>query len=299
MKPIALIILITGTLTLSAAKPPQLQQFVIQKPTAEWFGERIKLPPRFAPDMKLKGIEEILFAPGMFKADQPDFFSYVFLFALEAKPELTPKVLRTELLTYYIGLSKNVMRNPKLDTSKFTVKLEALEKNDPMPKGALDANTIEPRSFGSSPSPPRKCRFSISSYRLGNTRTLHTATFLSAPPPKSPTHPSGKPFAKSAPRLPSRTDPFLAFPTNPIGGIIRALAEPPFASLVACRVSALGQPWKSRAHPPCLFTRVRTRLAGSTAGLLPPRVNGCTALSALPPLPRPSTLLGPINTRAA
>ena len=38
MKPIALIILITGTLTLSAAKPPQLQQFGIQKPTAEWFG---------------------------------------------------------------------------------------------------------------------------------------------------------------------------------------------------------------------------------------------------------------------
>ena len=46
-------------------------------------------------------IEEILFAPGMFKADQKNFFTYVFLFALEPKPALTAEVLRKELLTKY------------------------------------------------------------------------------------------------------------------------------------------------------------------------------------------------------
>ena len=125
--------------SLGAALPPHLQKFEIKKPTPEWFGERIKLPPLFAPKLGLKGIEEILFAPGMFKADEKNFFSYVFLFALERKPELTAEVLRKELLAYYIGLSKNVMRNPKLDTSKFTVMLQALKLQEASPKGALNA----------------------------------------------------------------------------------------------------------------------------------------------------------------
>ena len=124
---------------MSAALPPHLQKFEIKKPTPEWAGERIKLPPSFAPKLGLKGIEEILFAPGMFKADEKDFFTYVFLFALEQKPELTAEVLRKELLTYYIGLSKARMGNPKLDTSKFTVKLEALKLQEASPKGALNA----------------------------------------------------------------------------------------------------------------------------------------------------------------
>ena len=125
--------------SLGAALPPHLQKFEIKKPTPEWAEERIKLPPTFAPNLGLKGIEEILFAPGMFKADEKNFFSYVFLFALERKPELTEEVLRKELLAYYIGLSRNVMRNPKLDTSKFTVKLQALKLQEASPKGALNA----------------------------------------------------------------------------------------------------------------------------------------------------------------
>ena len=125
--------------SLGAALPPHLQKFEIKKPTPEWAGERIKLPPSFAPKLGLKGIEEILFAPGWRKADEKNFFSYVFLFALERKPELTEEVLRKELLAYYIGLSRNVMRNPKLDTSKFTVKLQALKLQEPSPKGTLNA----------------------------------------------------------------------------------------------------------------------------------------------------------------
>jgi len=125
--------------SLGATLPPHLQKFEIKKPTPEWAGERIKLPPSFAPKLGLKGIEEILFAPGWRKAEEKNFFTYVFLFALERKPELTGEVLRKELLTYYTGLSKNVMRNPKLDTSKFAVKLQALKLQEASPKGALNA----------------------------------------------------------------------------------------------------------------------------------------------------------------
>lgn len=125
--------------SMSAALPPHLQKFEIKKPTLEWAGERIKLPPSFAPKLGLKGIEEILFAPGMFKAEAKGFFTYVFLFALERKPELTAEVLRKELLAYYIGLSKARLGKPDLDTSKFTVKLKALKMQEASPKGAMNA----------------------------------------------------------------------------------------------------------------------------------------------------------------
>jgi hypothetical protein len=127
--------------SLGAALPPHLQKFEIKKPTPEWAGERIKLPPSFAPKLGLKGIEEILFAPGWRKAEEKNFFTYVFLFALERKPELTGEVLRKELLAYYTGLSKNVMRNPKLDTSKFTVKLEPVKENGVTPKEAMNVKS--------------------------------------------------------------------------------------------------------------------------------------------------------------
>jgi len=156
MHRLAVLSLVLSVLSLEAAKPPLLQQFVIKKPTPQWFGERIKLPPGFAPKMKLRGIEEILFAPGMFKDTEKDFFSYVFLFALGPKPELTADVLRGELLTYYSGLSKNVMRNPKLDTSKFTVKLESLKENGSTPKGAVDVKSYRAQVYWLEPFATKK-----------------------------------------------------------------------------------------------------------------------------------------------
>jgi len=148
--------LMVAGFSVGAAVPPQLQKFEIAKPTPEWAGERIKLPPSFAPKLGLKGIEEILFAPGMFKATEKDFFSYVFLFALERKPELSAEVLRKELLAYYIGLSKNVMGNPKLDTSKFTVKLSPLKENGPVPKGAVGAKSYRAEVYWIEPFTTKK-----------------------------------------------------------------------------------------------------------------------------------------------
>ena len=132
-------VLLVSSLSAVAALPLEKQQFVLKKPASKWFGERIALPPKgFAPDLRLKGIEEILFAPGMFKADQPDFFSYAFLFALEANPKLDTKVLEKELFTYYSGLSKARMGNPQLDTSKFSVKVDPLEDKGVSPKSAIN-----------------------------------------------------------------------------------------------------------------------------------------------------------------
>jgi hypothetical protein len=91
-----------------------------------WFGERIKLPPGFSPTMDWKGIEEIRFAPGMFKPDQPDFFSYALVFSLAADADVSPAGLRKQILLYYQGLSSRVSagKGRKVDVSKFTIDLK-------------------------------------------------------------------------------------------------------------------------------------------------------------------------------
>ncbi|MBU62973.1 MAG: hypothetical protein CMI26_10780 [Opitutae bacterium] len=91
-----------------------------------WFGERIKLPPSFSPTMSWKGIEEIRFAPGMFKADRPDFFSYALVFSLEPEADVSLAGLSKQILLYYQGLSSRVSagKGRKVDVSKFTIDLK-------------------------------------------------------------------------------------------------------------------------------------------------------------------------------
>jgi len=86
-----------------------------------WSGETIKLPPSFAPDMSVKGTEVIRFAPGMFKADQEDFFSYALVFYFPDRAPLDHKTIHAELLKYYRGLASAVGkgRGRNIDTTKF------------------------------------------------------------------------------------------------------------------------------------------------------------------------------------
>ncbi len=86
----------------------------------DWRGERIALPPQFARDMKVKGVEEIRFAPGMFQPEAKDFFSYVIVFRLEGQPKLTVGSLNAELLTYYRGLAGAVGRG-QIKTDGFSI----------------------------------------------------------------------------------------------------------------------------------------------------------------------------------
>ena len=100
-----------------------------------WSGETIALPPGFAPDMKLKGSEHIRFAPGMMKPASDSFFSYAFVFELQAKPDLTDAVVKEEFLKYYRGLCMKVLdgKAPDVDPSKFTLELQRL-KSDAKPQ---------------------------------------------------------------------------------------------------------------------------------------------------------------------
>ncbi|MCG8603028.1 MAG: hypothetical protein MI807_22980 [Verrucomicrobiales bacterium] len=118
-------------------------QFHFETGPPAWKGERILLPPGFARDLGWKGVEEIRFAPGMFRADKPDFFSYVLVFVLEPEADISGDGLRKELLTYYAGLSKAVMAGAgqTVETDDFTVEIEKADgtKKD-APEAALEAN---------------------------------------------------------------------------------------------------------------------------------------------------------------
>lgn len=107
----------------------------------KWRGERITLPPQFAPKMKLKGLEEIRFAPGMFKPAAKDFFTYVFVFAVSEDQKLTEAVLKQEILVYYQGLSEGLMKRKgkAVDVSEFTFEMKKAKAATGGPKGVKAA----------------------------------------------------------------------------------------------------------------------------------------------------------------
>lgn len=98
-----------------------------------WRKETIELPPAFARDMKWRGVEELRFAPGMFKPEEPDFFTYYMFFSLEGVEPIDEKQMASELAKYYQGLSEAVLssRKPDAKASKVVVKrLTAKSKSD-------------------------------------------------------------------------------------------------------------------------------------------------------------------------
>lgn len=107
------------------------------KAPAGWNSEKLDLPTSFAPTMKLKGVEDIRFAPGMLKPKSDSFFSYTILFWVPEKQVVTQKLLEQELLTYYQGLCKAVLRDQRVDTSKFTMVLKPVKQPAKAPKPAF------------------------------------------------------------------------------------------------------------------------------------------------------------------
>ena len=63
------------------------------------------VPPGFARDVKLRGKEEIRFAPGMFDHTKPDYFTCIIAITLDDERELAAADLQDFLEKYYGGLS--------------------------------------------------------------------------------------------------------------------------------------------------------------------------------------------------
>jgi hypothetical protein len=134
-------LLLAGSATGQADK----KSYLIPTPKG-WREESMPVPPRFAPDMKWKGTEEIRFAPGMYAPDSASFLSYGFLFWLPPDQKIDRTATEQELLAYFRGLAKAVAPRrikKEVDVAAFTLKLQdAKETPAKRPSGEAVAGYI-------------------------------------------------------------------------------------------------------------------------------------------------------------
>ncbi|MDX1564889.1 MAG: PQQ-binding-like beta-propeller repeat protein, partial [Phycisphaeraceae bacterium] len=143
-----------------------------------WRGETIQLPPGFAKDFPYRGIEEIRFAPGMFKPDRDDFFSYALVFYFPNQKPLDRKQLHAALLTYYRGLARAVgaKRKPPIQTDSFKLDLKPVE--GAAGKYLATLHWVEPFATGK----PQRLHLELTWRALG--QTPHSTLVTAASPQK-------------------------------------------------------------------------------------------------------------------
>jgi hypothetical protein len=97
---------------------------LLPKTPAGWKFERIEFPLPFAPSLKYSGFEELRFAPGMFNAAAPDYFSYIFAIKVHDDISMDQVMLKQFLETYYRGLCESVARGGGFELDLSIVKAD-------------------------------------------------------------------------------------------------------------------------------------------------------------------------------
>lgn len=80
-----------------------------------WRTETLPFPLSFAPSLSHHGLEELRFAPGMFREGAEDFWTYTFVWVLEDATPLAPDRLAADLATYFDGLAAAVRGSKGLE----------------------------------------------------------------------------------------------------------------------------------------------------------------------------------------
>lgn len=76
-----------------------------------WKTEIIPFPLEYAPEITYSGKEELVFLPGMYKAESEDFFSFAFSWEIDSATEqLNISQIKNDLIAYYVGLNKAVAK---------------------------------------------------------------------------------------------------------------------------------------------------------------------------------------------
>ncbi len=97
-----------------------------------WHSERHLFPLEWAPSISYKGIEEIRFAPGFGDPALPDYFSYLYVWWINGKPEVTAKQLETDLAAYYRGLSEGFAQEGKFSFDASRIGATLAEPQQPV-----------------------------------------------------------------------------------------------------------------------------------------------------------------------
>ena len=96
-----------------------------------WAKETITIPLSFAPDIEMSGLEELRFPPGMFVEDDPQYWSYLFVWWVEEEKIISESLLEEYLEKYFFGLAREIASFKKTEESGATydVSLESISKN--------------------------------------------------------------------------------------------------------------------------------------------------------------------------
>ena len=116
MARLALLLILIPILAWASAEEDQDASFFFPAPEG-WLTETIPFPLGFAPSLAYEGLEELRFAPGMFKAGQEDFWTYAFVWWITPRPDLTPDILARDLEIYFEGLTGAVVGDQEIDLS--------------------------------------------------------------------------------------------------------------------------------------------------------------------------------------
>ena len=92
----------------------------------DWGKEFFHFPLHFAEEISYEGVEEVVFPKNWIKPDSTDFWSYVFVWALENKKEITAEELERNLSLYFDGLMSVVSGK---DASELMASTIDFEKN--------------------------------------------------------------------------------------------------------------------------------------------------------------------------
>ena len=103
-------------------------------PTPEgWRTETIPFPLEFAPELEYEGLEELRFAPGMFKEGSADFWSYAFVWWVPKGTQFETERLQEDLERYFQGLTTAVADSRDFDPGEpdYDAQLEPTESSTP------------------------------------------------------------------------------------------------------------------------------------------------------------------------
>ncbi len=108
----------------SAASPADGAEGIFWPVPPGWNPETIPFPLGFAPHLPYRGVEELRFAPGWAKPNQPGYWSYVMVWWLTEKPQFDPATIGASLTAYFRGLSLQVGSGKyQIDTTMFRAEL--------------------------------------------------------------------------------------------------------------------------------------------------------------------------------
>ena len=93
-----------------------------------WEVELFSLPADFAAAMTYKGVEDIRFAPGWGDSTKEDYWSYAFLWWLEANPAIDAASLQKNLQVYYSGLVNRNITGRKIPANKVVPTVAMIKK---------------------------------------------------------------------------------------------------------------------------------------------------------------------------